>query len=171
MNLLRLLEGFSYCSVGKESACNAGDPGLIPGSGWSPWEGNGNPFPYSCLENPVDRGVWWAIVHEGTRFGHDLATKPPRLLDNKLMWKIQWYFSVSATDSLTFLQGSGKYCWEILLQESFICLHVLLDLSRAHGPDNSYMTLIVRLFWHWELLRDEIMSSSGTKSKLAYCSQ
>ena len=98
MNLLRLLEGFPYCSVGKESACNAGDPGLIPGSGWSPWEGNGNPFPYSCLENPMDRGVWWATVHEGARFSHDLAPKLPRLLDNKLMWKIQWYFSVSATD-------------------------------------------------------------------------
>ena len=38
MNLLRLLEGFSYCSVGKESACNAGDPGLIPGSGRIPWK-------------------------------------------------------------------------------------------------------------------------------------
>ena len=43
---------------GKESACNAGDPGLIPGSGRFPGEGNGKPFQYSCLENPMDRGAW-----------------------------------------------------------------------------------------------------------------
>ena len=54
--------GFPHSSVGKESACNAGDPGLIPGSGRSPGEGNSNthsiPLQYSCLENPMDRGAW-----------------------------------------------------------------------------------------------------------------
>ena len=49
-------------SDGKESACNAGDPGLIPGSGRSPGEGNGNPLQFSCLENAMHRGAWWAIV-------------------------------------------------------------------------------------------------------------
>ena len=44
-------------SDGKESACNVGDPGSIPGSGRSPVEGNGNPLQYSCLENPMDRGA------------------------------------------------------------------------------------------------------------------
>ena len=48
---------------GKESACNAGDVGLIPRSGRSPGEGNGNPLQYSCLGNPVDRGAWGATVH------------------------------------------------------------------------------------------------------------
>ena len=47
----------------KASACNAGDLGLIPGSGRSPGEGNGNPLQYSCLENPMDGGAWWATVH------------------------------------------------------------------------------------------------------------
>ena len=47
----------------KASACNAGDLGSIPGSGSSPGEGNGNPLQYSCLENPMDRGAWWATVH------------------------------------------------------------------------------------------------------------
>ena len=47
----------------KESAWNAGDPGLIPGLGRSPGEGNGNPLQYSCLENSMDRGAQWAIVH------------------------------------------------------------------------------------------------------------
>ena len=47
----------------SESAYNAGDPGLIPGSGRSPGEGNGNPLQYSCLENSRERGAWGAIVH------------------------------------------------------------------------------------------------------------
>ena len=51
-------------SGGKESACNAGHLGLIPGLGRSSGEGNGNPLKYSCLDNPMDRGVWRAAVHE-----------------------------------------------------------------------------------------------------------
>ena len=46
-----------------ESACNAGDPSLIPGLRRSPREGNDNPLQYSCLENPMDRGAWQTIVH------------------------------------------------------------------------------------------------------------
>ena len=61
----------------QESACNAGDPGSIPGSRRSSGEGNGNPLQYSCLENPVDRGAWWVIVHRVVRVGHDLVTKAP----------------------------------------------------------------------------------------------
>ena len=49
-------------SDGKQSAYNAGDLGSIPGSGKSPREANGTPFQYSCLENPVDGGAWWAAV-------------------------------------------------------------------------------------------------------------
>ena len=54
-------------SDGKESACNTGDPGLIPGTGRSPGEGNGNPLQYSCPENPMGRGAWWATVHGVTK--------------------------------------------------------------------------------------------------------
>ena len=50
-------------SDGKASACNAGDPGSIPGSGRSPGTGNGNPLQHSCLENPTDGGAWWATAH------------------------------------------------------------------------------------------------------------
>ena len=53
-------------SVGKESACNAGDLGSFPGLGRSPGEGNGHPLQYCCLENSVDRGAWWATVYEVT---------------------------------------------------------------------------------------------------------
>ena len=57
------MEGFPGGSGGKETACNAGDPGLIPGSGRPPEEGNGNPLQYSSLENPMDRGAWRATTH------------------------------------------------------------------------------------------------------------
>ena len=53
--------------VVKESACNAEDPGSTPGLGRSPGEGNGNPLQYSCLENPMDKGAWWATVHGVTK--------------------------------------------------------------------------------------------------------
>ena len=62
--------------VSKESACSAGDQGLIPGLGRSPEEGNGNTLQYSCLEKSMDKGAWWTTVHEVARIGHDLATKP-----------------------------------------------------------------------------------------------
>ena len=59
--------GFPGGSDGKESACNVGDPGLIPGSGRCPGEGNGSSLPYSCLRNPMDREAWQASVHEAAK--------------------------------------------------------------------------------------------------------
>ena len=73
----------------KASASNAGDLGSIPGSGRSPGEGNGNPFQYSCLENPMDGGSWWATVH-------GVAKSQTRLSDltftftSILAWRIPW---------------------------------------------------------------------------------
>ena len=55
--------GFPGSSDSRASAYSAGDLGSIPGSGRSPGEGNGNPLHYSCLENPMDRGAWWATIH------------------------------------------------------------------------------------------------------------
>ena len=62
--------GFPCSSVGKESACNAGDLGSTSGSGRSPGGGNGNPLQHSCLENPMDRGAWRAAVHGVARVGN-----------------------------------------------------------------------------------------------------
>ena len=59
--------GFLGGSDGKDSACNAGDPGSVPESGRSPGEGNGYPLQYSCLENSMDRGAWQALVHGVTK--------------------------------------------------------------------------------------------------------
>ena len=58
---------FSCSSVGKESACIAGDPGLISGLGRSPGGGNGNPLQYPCLKNFVDKGAWWTAIHGGAK--------------------------------------------------------------------------------------------------------
>ena len=55
--------GFPGGSAVKNAAANAGDASLIPGSGRSPREGNGNPLQYSCLGNPMDRRAWWATVY------------------------------------------------------------------------------------------------------------
>ena len=72
--------GFYFARDGKsleKTACSAGDPGLTPGLGRAPGEGNGNSLQYSCLENPIDRGAWWATGHEVARVRPNLATKPP----------------------------------------------------------------------------------------------
>ena len=71
-NILQLITQNSNSH--KESACDAGDPGSIPGSRRSSGEGNGNPLQYSCLENSMDRGAWWATFHGIARVKHDLVT-------------------------------------------------------------------------------------------------
>ena len=63
--------GFPGGSDGKESTCQAGDMDLIPGLGKSPGEGNGNPFQYPGLENPMDRGAWRATVHRVAKRHND----------------------------------------------------------------------------------------------------
>ena len=69
------LLGFAGGSDGEESACNAGDAGSIPGSGTSSGEGNGNPLQHPCLENPMDRGAWWATVHRMAKSWTPLSNK------------------------------------------------------------------------------------------------
>jgi len=66
MAFRKTLMGFPVGSDGKESACSAGNLGPIPGSGRAPGEGNDYPLQYPFLENPTDRGAWWATVHEVT---------------------------------------------------------------------------------------------------------
>jgi len=61
----------------QETTYNPEDLGLIPGSGRSPGEENGNPLQYSSLGNPMDIGAWWPVVQGITRVGHNLVTKPP----------------------------------------------------------------------------------------------
>ena len=73
----------------KNAPANEGDErdaGSIPGSGRSSGVENGNPFQYSCLENPMDRRVWQATVHGVTRVGHGLATKQPSPPKESYFW-------------------------------------------------------------------------------------
>ena len=91
-------------SSSKESSCSAGDAGgtgSIPGSGRSPEEGDGNPLQDSCLENPMDRGAWWAMVHEVTKswtrlsdftftFHFRALEKAMATHSRTLAWKIPW---------------------------------------------------------------------------------
>ena len=86
-----MLPGFPGGSDSKASASNVGDPGSIPGSGRSPGEGNGNPLQYSCLENPMDGGAWWATVHGVSKswtrlsdftFTFSVISYKPEILEN-----------------------------------------------------------------------------------------
>ena len=61
------MRSYPDSSVGNQSTCNVGDPGVIPGWGRSPGEGTGNPLQNSCLENSMDRGAWWTTVHRVTQ--------------------------------------------------------------------------------------------------------
>ena len=65
--MLYYITGLPLLFSCKDPPANAGDVGLIPGSGRSPGEGNGNPLQHSCLGNPMDRGAWWAIFHGVTQ--------------------------------------------------------------------------------------------------------
>ena len=69
--LNNVITGLPRWLSGKESACSSGDAGLIPGSGRYPGRKHGNLLLYSCLENPMDRGAWWATVRVLQRVGHN----------------------------------------------------------------------------------------------------
>ena len=91
--------GFPGGSEVKASACNVGDLGLIPGLGRSPGEGNGNPLKYSCLENPMDRGAWWATVY-------GVAKSRTRLSDFTYVVKVLILFLLYIFPHLIFIFNS-----------------------------------------------------------------
>ena len=96
---------------GKESTCNTGDirdPSSIPGLGRSPGEGNGNPLQYSCMENFMDRGAWWATVHVVPRVGHNWATKIPPPCNTE--YKVKRNYCEYRKQPIT----SRKFYWQIM---------------------------------------------------------
>ena len=109
----------------KASACNAADLGLIPGLGRSPGEGNGNPLQYSCLENPMDRGAWWATVHgvakSGTwlsNFTFTFKSKRPGskgcIVYNYMhmtFWKRQSYRNIEQINGYQELKGEVSFVY------------------------------------------------------------
>ena len=101
--LYEIIKGFSSGSVGKESACNAEDPGLIPGSERSPGEGSCNPFQYPCLENPTDRGAWQATVHRVAKHWTKLSEHACTKLLNGIGFSLCWsYLSSLSPDNYLF---------------------------------------------------------------------
>ena len=121
-----VIMGFPHSSVSKESACSAGNPHSIPESGRSPGEENGNPLQYSSLENPMDRGAWWATVHGVTRVGHDLVTKPPP----------QWLGGKSMQQWSMVPIGASMTWWFLLLTLplTFVTLACLLHFFLSQVP-------------------------------------
>ena len=143
--------GFPGGSGGKESARNAGDPGLIPGSGRSPGEGNGYTLEYSCLENSMDRGPWWATVHGVTRVRHwemnifklRRFLKPPKVflsLDQRwiLFLSVMWIrrevraLSISVGNPVTFLS------------DEWLCSK---NSGPRHPPSPPHVLLLSLLIW------------------------
>ena len=116
----RTLKSFPGGSDGKEPACNAGDPGSVPGLGKSPGEGNGNPLQYSYLENPMDRGVWQAIVGS-LRVGHDWSN-----LAHMGGLKAEIYFlTVLETKSARSQRHRVCFWWGLSSWHVFLlCLHM-----------------------------------------------
>jgi len=127
--------GFPGGSVGKESACNMEDMGLVPGLGRSPGGGHGNPLQYSYLENPVDRGGWWAAVLGFQRVGHDWMTKHSTQLSSSLFLYI---FSL-----LNF-----SLCSPILLL-SLLSIFVIFTLNSLSG--RSLVSTLLTSFWGFVL--------------------
>ena len=99
--------GFPVGSDGKESTCNAGDPGLIPESRRSPAEGNGNPLQYSCLENPMDRGAWGYV--------HGVAKSWTRLSDLHFHFQRRKVPLLGST--VSFVGPSAKGNMKFLIQK------------------------------------------------------
>ena len=112
--------GFPGGSVGKESACSVGDLDLIPGLGRSAGGGHGNPLQYSCLENAMDRGAWWATVHR-------VAKSRTRLNDE------HFQHSINHSHCVTFLL-QGIFLTQGSNPGLLHCMLILYCLSRQGSP-------------------------------------
>ena len=102
---------------------------MIPGLGSSPGEGNGNPLQYSCLENPMDRGLWQAIVHGVSRVGHDLATK---LLLVLLCCSLLIFYSLIFSRFFFICASILFFCASILFPNFWI-IFAIIFLSSLSG--------------------------------------
>ena len=109
-------------SDGKVSACNAGDLSLIPGSGRSPGEGNGSPLQYPCLENPMDRGAWWATVHW---VAESDTTKGPHFSVTSISLSSSSLICSSISSHLLFVASSGFFIATVVFLISDSSLYFL----------------------------------------------
>ena len=106
--------GFPSGSDSKESACNAGELGSIPGLGRSPGEGSGYPLQYFCLESSMDRGAWWVTVQGFQRVGHNWVINTHtqfssvQLLSRVRLFVTLWITAHQASLSITISRSSLK---------------------------------------------------------------
>ena len=122
--------GFPDGSDGKESACNAGGLGLIPGSGRSPGEENGNPLQYSCLGNPMDRGAWSATVQ-------GVAESQTRLSMHACMQtshQTPLRLGRHPGNFLARVQPTLKFLPQWILGRGNFRIHLLTSLPQVHVP-------------------------------------
>ena len=129
LNSVISLKGFPGGLVVKNLPANAGDAGLIPGLGRSPGGGNGNPLQYSCLGNPMDRGAWWAAVHEVTK-------SQTQLTSYTLLFKD----SISKQDYILRYWEVGTSTYEYLGWAQFSPLHqVMLMVWGPHFENHIFI--------------------------------
>ena len=150
--------GFPGGSDGKESSSSAGDLGSIPESGRSPGEGNGNPLQYSCLENSMNRGAWWAIQSTGLhRVGHNWVTITFTFKDDRSIWRASY-------------EGKKKTCLRAVFPNLFGTSDQFRGRQFFHGlgvggwfqDDLSPLHLLCTLFLF--LLHQFHLRSSGIRS-------
>ena len=148
---------FLFDSDSKESACSAGDKGSIPGLGRAPGEGSGYPLQHSCLENLVDRGVWWAIVH--------MVAKSQKKLNYKHTMELTLSPTDSAIPMLFVSQGitrgklhSQAECWLILSGAQ----RPPVQWKHHHlTPFFSLLSVSVQGHWHWTSHPPQIRHERG----------
>ena len=145
------INGFPDDSDGKESSYNTGHPGSIPESGRAFGEGHGNPLQYSCLENPRDRGAWWATVHGSQRVRCDWAFMCLIVLLSSLAASSRWcLYSAEVSDLWNCLSSSPLLpcCFSFTLSSFWLCpcywssLFILLwqdYFSKSHSSRISFL--------------------------------
>ena len=112
------IQGFPGGSDSKESAFNVGDLGLIPGLGRSPGEGNGNSLQYSCPENSMDRGAWWATVQGVQRVRHNWVTNTFTVYQVIYTTSFHLIFKKEKKDIEAAFGSQGRFCKEMASQPS-----------------------------------------------------
>ena len=137
-----------------ESAHNAGDPGSIPGSRRSSGEGNGNPLQYSCPGNPMDREVWWAIVHGVARVGYHWATQrqtKTKIQVSTTLWLLGYVYTYNKLRRIKFLASRispRKTLTPIKLNniaQSWKC--VFSSFSNWSGQGASFLSAGINFFY------------------------
>ena len=100
--------GLPWWLSAKESACNAGAAGLIPGLGRCPGGGHGNPLQYSCLKNPMDRGAWQTPVHRVTKSQIQLKQLRTHKMENKFRIKVPGFIKSSKSVKKQLKRGRRR---------------------------------------------------------------